>query len=96
MGSLTFLAMVLGGGGWVFVLLADALSVQGLYARGYGTPQDILIFIGIPLLGLIASIPLSGLLYQRGRKRSALTIAVLSFLAFIGAWLVMMFAAAGA
>jgi len=73
--------MVLGAAGWGLLLLIYIPAVMGLYERGYGKPQAVAAFVGLPSLGLCLSIVVPLVLHHLRRLRGAKIAAILGFLA---------------
>jgi hypothetical protein len=76
MGRNIFIGMGIAGLGWGLLLLTFVWAVVGLYQRGHGSIKAMLILVGVPLLGLIAAIPVPVLLHRRGRTVAARAVAI--------------------
>jgi hypothetical protein len=75
MGRNIYIGMGIAGLGWSLLLLTFVSAVAGLYQRGVGSIED-LILIGMPLSGLIAAVPVPVLLHRTGHTVAARAVAI--------------------
>ncbi len=78
MGRGIYVVMGIAGLGWSLLLLVFGGAVAGLYQRGYGSIEAIVILVGMPLLELIAAVPVPVLLHRTGRTVAARATAILA------------------
>src|SRR6476660_10226153 len=81
---------------WGWLLLALAESVLSLYARGYGRPSAVLLYVAMPLGGLLVSLGLPSWLCYIERRNAARWIAWLCLLCLWPAYFLLIVAPAAA